>query len=121
MNTVHVHAKMLQSYPTLCNPMDCSPPGSSVCGILQAHTTMLKDQICILSIAARFSCRRKEGRSEEEKRERKDGEKKGGREQGRRGGRKRDREKKEGGRKRKGTDTKGEREKKLKKKKEDDS
>ena len=21
-----------QSYPTLCNPMDCSPPGPSVCG-----------------------------------------------------------------------------------------
>ena len=73
MNTVHVHAKMLQSYPTLCNPMDCSPPGSSVCGILQAHTTMLKDQICILSIAARFSCRRKEGRSEEGKKKREKG------------------------------------------------
>ena len=26
-----------QSYPTLCNPMDCSPPGSSVQGILQAR------------------------------------------------------------------------------------
>ena len=25
-----------QSCPTLCNPMDCSPPGSSVRGILQA-------------------------------------------------------------------------------------
>ena len=24
--------------PTLCNPMDCSPPGSSVHGILQART-----------------------------------------------------------------------------------
>ena len=24
-----------QSCPTLCNPMDCSPPGSSVHGILQ--------------------------------------------------------------------------------------
>ena len=22
---------------TLCDPMDCSPPGSSVCGILQAR------------------------------------------------------------------------------------
>ena len=31
-----VHAKSLQSCTTLCNPMDCSPPGSSVCGILQA-------------------------------------------------------------------------------------
>ena len=26
-----------QSYPTLCNPIDCSPPGSSVHGILQAR------------------------------------------------------------------------------------
>ena len=31
-----VHAKSLQSCPTLCDPMDCSPPGSSVHGILQA-------------------------------------------------------------------------------------
>ena len=29
-------AKLLQSCPTLCNPVDHSPPGSSVCGILQA-------------------------------------------------------------------------------------
>ena len=28
---------LTQSYPTLCNPMDCSPPGSSVHGILQAR------------------------------------------------------------------------------------
>ena len=27
----------LQSCPTLCHPMDCSPPGSSVHGILQAR------------------------------------------------------------------------------------
>ena len=26
------------SCPTLCNPMDCGPPGSSACGILQART-----------------------------------------------------------------------------------
>ena len=26
------------SCPTLCSPMDCSPPGSSVLGILQART-----------------------------------------------------------------------------------
>ena len=26
-----------QSCPTLCDPMDCSPPGSSVCGIFQAR------------------------------------------------------------------------------------
>ena len=30
-------AKSLQSCPTLCNPTDCSPPGSSVHGILQAR------------------------------------------------------------------------------------
>ena len=29
-------AKSLQSCPTLCDPVDRSPPGSSVCGILQA-------------------------------------------------------------------------------------
>ena len=29
--------KSPQSYLTLCNPMDCSPPGSSVQGILQAR------------------------------------------------------------------------------------
>ena len=32
-----LHAKLLQSCPTLCNPMDCSLPGSSVHGILQAR------------------------------------------------------------------------------------
>ena len=32
-----VCAKSLQSCPTLCNPIDCSPPGSSVHGILQAR------------------------------------------------------------------------------------
>ena len=32
-----VHAKLLQSCSTLCNPMDCSPPVSSVHGILQAR------------------------------------------------------------------------------------
>ena len=31
-------AKLLQSCPTLCDPMDCSPPGLSVHGILQART-----------------------------------------------------------------------------------
>ena len=30
-------AKSLQSCPTFCDPMDCSPPGSSVHGILQAR------------------------------------------------------------------------------------
>ena len=30
-------AKSLQSCPTLCNPIDSSPPGSPVPGILQAR------------------------------------------------------------------------------------
>ena len=30
-------SEVAQSCPTLCNPMDCSPPGSSVHGILQAR------------------------------------------------------------------------------------
>ena len=36
---LHMKVKALgaQSCPTLCNPMDCSPPGSSVHGILQAR------------------------------------------------------------------------------------
>ena len=32
-----LHWGSLQSCPTLCDPMDCSPPGSSVHGILQAR------------------------------------------------------------------------------------
>ena len=32
-----VCAQLLQLCPTLCDPMDCSPPGSSVHGILQAR------------------------------------------------------------------------------------
>ena len=31
-------AKSLQSCPTLCDPIDCSPPGSPVPGILQERT-----------------------------------------------------------------------------------
>ena len=43
MTSIHiiracVRAKSLQSYPTLCNPMDHSPPGASVQEILQART-----------------------------------------------------------------------------------
>ena len=33
-----LHAKFLQSCPSLCDPMDYSPPGSSVHGILQVRT-----------------------------------------------------------------------------------
>ena len=32
-----VKVLVVQSCPTLCDPMDCSPPGSSVRGILQAR------------------------------------------------------------------------------------
>ena len=32
-----LHAKLLQLCQTLCEPMDCSPPGSSVHGTLQAR------------------------------------------------------------------------------------
>ena len=34
-------AKSLQSYPTLCNPIDGIPPGSPVPGILQARTAVI--------------------------------------------------------------------------------
>ena len=34
----YMFAKSLQSCPTLCNPLDCSPPGSSVPGVLRART-----------------------------------------------------------------------------------
>ena len=32
-----MHAQLLSIIPTLCNPMDCSPPGSSVHGMFQAR------------------------------------------------------------------------------------
>ena len=32
-----MRAKSLQLCPTLCDPMDCSPPGSSIHGILHAR------------------------------------------------------------------------------------
>ena len=48
-SSLHVPANSLQSCSTLCDPMDCSPPGSSVHGILQAR---------ILEWAAISSCKR---------------------------------------------------------------
>ena len=39
-----VHAKSLQSCPTLCDPMDYNPPGSSDLGIL--HTRILEGIAC---------------------------------------------------------------------------
>ena len=59
-----MRAKSLQSYPTLCDPRDCSPPGSSLHGILQARTlewvampssrgsSWLRNQTCV----SRLSC-----------------------------------------------------------------
>ena len=41
LKTITIHtatAKSLQSCPTLCDPIDGSPPGSPVPGILQART-----------------------------------------------------------------------------------
>ena len=37
LKDVCVYAKLLQSCLTLCDPMDCRPPGSSVHGILQTR------------------------------------------------------------------------------------
>ena len=36
-SSLKVKVLVAQSCLTLCNPMDCSPPGSSVHGILQAR------------------------------------------------------------------------------------
>ena len=61
-----VCAKSLQSCPTLCDPMDCSPPGSSVHGISHAkilervaisssrRSSLSRDQTCVSCIAGRF-------------------------------------------------------------------
>ena len=37
VNSAAAAAKLLQSCPTLSDPMDCSPPGSSAHGIFQAR------------------------------------------------------------------------------------
>ena len=37
-NNIYAAAKLLQLSPTLCNPIDGSPPGSAIPGILQART-----------------------------------------------------------------------------------
>ena len=61
-----VKGKFSQSCQTLCNPMDCSPPGSSVHGILQARilvwiaflfsrgSSQPRDQTQVSCIAGRF-------------------------------------------------------------------
>ena len=47
-------AKSLQPCPTLCDPIDASPPGSSVPGILQARilTFSLKSYILLVSASS---------------------------------------------------------------------
>ena len=37
MKQVEGEGEVAQSYPTLCDPMDCNLPGSSIHGILQAR------------------------------------------------------------------------------------
>ena len=61
-----VSAQLLQSCPTLCDAMDCSPPGSSDCEILQERildwvpllsskaTSWPRDWTCVSSIADGF-------------------------------------------------------------------
>ena len=62
----YVQDKLLQSCLTLCDPMDCSPLGSSVHGILQARimewaampssrgSSWLRDQTCVSCFAGRL-------------------------------------------------------------------
>ena len=59
-------SSVTQSCLTLCDPMDCSPPGSSVHGILQARilewvaisfsrrSSQSRDRTCVSCIAGRF-------------------------------------------------------------------
>ena len=66
MNYQCVHAKSLQSCLILCDPMDCTPPGSSVHGILQARilewvaipsskgSSRPTDRTCSSCVAGRF-------------------------------------------------------------------
>ena len=49
-----LHAKLLQSYPTLCDPMDGSPPGSSVHGAFQAR---ILEEVAISSSRGSFQPR----------------------------------------------------------------
>ena len=63
---VCLRAQSLQPWPALCDPVDCSPPGSSVRGILQARmlewvampfsrgSSWPRDQTWVSCIAGRF-------------------------------------------------------------------
>ena len=52
-------AKSLQSFPTLCDPRDGSPPGSSVPGILQARTLKWV-AISFSKLLSLFACKLRE-------------------------------------------------------------
>ena len=64
--SLKVKVLVTQSCPTLCNPMDCNPPGSCVHGILQARilewvvipfsrgSSRPRDQIQVFCVAGRF-------------------------------------------------------------------
>ena len=51
---VYVHANLLQSFSTLCDPMDCSLPGSSVHRIFQARNVKKKNHQMILLLTCRM-------------------------------------------------------------------
>ena len=63
---IKVEVLVTQLCPTLCDPMDCGPPGFFVLGILQARilewavipffrgSSQFRDQTCISCIAGRF-------------------------------------------------------------------
>ena len=48
ITVTHVLAKLLQLCLTLCEPMDCSLPGSSVHGILQERILEWVAKLCLL-------------------------------------------------------------------------
>ena len=48
--------KSLQSCPTLCDPVESSPPGSSVPGILQARILEIMYYTQIINILLIFYC-----------------------------------------------------------------
>ena len=43
--------EVAQPCPTLCNPMDCSPPDSSIHGIFQARKTTMKYHLTLVRMA----------------------------------------------------------------------
>ena len=54
LNAAAAAAKSLQSSPTLCDPIDGSPPGSSVHGIFQAR--VLEWGAIAFSVEAPYPC-----------------------------------------------------------------